>query len=259
MAPTFRRAATETPPAESPERLFDNLPRTRSGRVAQLWSHQADILRDYHQNHESTPDVALELPTGAGKTVPGLLIAEWRRTAKKHRVLYAAPTVQLARQTADAAAAIGLNVVTLTGTHHAWPSADKLAYERGAAVGVTTYSTVFNTVPALEPAQTLLFDDAHAGEQYVAGSWSISIGRRAKDGLYLDTLAILAGAMSGVRYQELREKDGPVRRPAQVIGVTEMQALAPKLAAHFRALEKDTDQYWSHESIGDRLDRCLAS
>lgn len=258
MTPTFRKATPTTPVAESPERLFDDLPRTRTGGPAQLWSHQADILRDYHRAHQRTSDVALELPTGAGKTLPGLLIAEWRRRAKNHRVLYAAPTVQLARQTAAAAANIGLSAVTLTGSHRTWPVADKMSYERAAAVGITTYSTVFNTVPALEPAQTLLFDDAHAGEQYVAGSWSISISRFEDDELYSSVLAILRQAISGVRYQELLEGEDPVRRSVQLVGVAEMRTLAPRLATVFRGLERSTPQYWAHENLGERLDRCVA-
>ena len=55
----------------------------------------------YHEKHLRSADVAIELPTGAGKTIPGLLIAEWRRIFSGHRVLYACPTQQLARQVAE--------------------------------------------------------------------------------------------------------------------------------------------------------------
>lgn len=75
------------------------------------------MLRAYHQQHLATPDVALELPTGAGKTLPGLLITEWRRRSRHHRVLYACPTQQLARQTAEAAGRLGIETVTLVGRH----------------------------------------------------------------------------------------------------------------------------------------------
>lgn len=44
-----------------------------------LWSEQADVLRIYAETHVDDHDVALELPTGSGKTLVGLLIAEWRR------------------------------------------------------------------------------------------------------------------------------------------------------------------------------------
>ncbi|MGV8979209.1 MAG: DEAD/DEAH box helicase [Cellulomonas sp.] len=258
MSPTFRRAALPSPVAESPERLFDDLPRTRTGGPASLWAHQADILREYHRAHQRTADIALELPTGAGKTLPGLLIAEWRRRAMNHRVLYATPTKQLAHQTAAAASAIGLEVVTLTGSHRSWSVTDKVAYERGSAVAITTYSTIFNGAPQLEPAQTLLFDDAHAGEQYVASSWSIDVSRFADAELYTSVLAAVRGTMSGVSYQRLLEGEDPFRRTVQLIGVAEMRRLAPGLAEIFRALDKGTGQFWANETIGDRLDRCVA-
>ncbi len=58
-----------------PESLFRDL-KQRSSRIQYLWSHQADILRTWHQNYLTLKDVALELPTGTGKTLIGLLIAD---------------------------------------------------------------------------------------------------------------------------------------------------------------------------------------
>src|SRR4051812_41648644 len=85
----------------TPEELYRDLPR-RSGAVPGLWAHQADTLREY-VGHVSAADVALELPTGTGKTLTGLLIAEWTRKTRNARVLYACPTKQLARQVAASA------------------------------------------------------------------------------------------------------------------------------------------------------------
>ncbi|WP_443218004.1 DEAD/DEAH box helicase [Pseudonocardia sp. TMWB2A] len=67
--------------------------------------------RDGIGRHLSSPDVVLELPTGAGKTLPGLLITEWRRQMFGRPVVYACPTQNLARQTARAAERVGLDIV----------------------------------------------------------------------------------------------------------------------------------------------------
>lgn len=64
--------------AADPEALFGELPRTPKG-VGALWSHQADQLRTYAEEHRDSADVALELPTGSGKTLVGLLIAEFTK------------------------------------------------------------------------------------------------------------------------------------------------------------------------------------
>lgn len=181
--PRFRRREKESPVAESPELLFGDLPRLPD-RVGPLWSHQADLLRTYHEQHQDTPDVALELPTGSGKTLVGLLIAEWRRRSLRHRVLYACPTKQLALQVAEKAAAEGIQVVLLIGSHRDWDQRDWSRYSQAAAIGVTTYSAIFNSNPRLGDAQTLLFDDAHAGEQYAAGAWSLAVPRTSP--LYFD-------------------------------------------------------------------------
>lgn len=68
------------------------------GAVPGLWLHQGDVLRAYLTDHEATPGLALELPTGTGKTLPGLVIAEWVRREAAGPVAYACPTNQLARQ-----------------------------------------------------------------------------------------------------------------------------------------------------------------
>src|SRR5712692_2148596 len=136
MQPSFRRRVSAPPPAESPERLFDDLPRTRDGAPS-LWAHQADMLRDYHEHHLQTPDLALELPTGAGKTLPALLIAEWRRSALKQRVAYACPNHQLAHQVAAEADRQGIQVVTLVGSHHDWATSAAAKYDSSRAVAIT--------------------------------------------------------------------------------------------------------------------------
>ncbi|MER6532078.1 hypothetical protein [Streptomyces sp. NPDC001508] len=69
-------------PFPSPEELYlsSTLPRTNTA-VDGLWLHQGDVIREYAERHQRTPDLALELPTGSGKTIPGLLIAEPGSTA----------------------------------------------------------------------------------------------------------------------------------------------------------------------------------
>ncbi|MCI4359773.1 MAG: DEAD/DEAH box helicase, partial [Thermoplasmata archaeon] len=93
----FRRVRVKATPPADPESLFKEL-RTRSPEIRDLFSHQADILRSYAQNHIETSDVSLELPTGSGKTLVGLLIAEFRRRIRRERALYLCPTRQLAFQ-----------------------------------------------------------------------------------------------------------------------------------------------------------------
>ncbi len=50
-----------------------------------------------------------------------------------------------------------------------WNQAELAQYTRGDAIAITTYSAIFNLNSYLDDAQTLVFDDAHAAEGYVAG------------------------------------------------------------------------------------------
>jgi len=126
------------PAPANPADLYRELPKGADA-PANVWLHQGDLLRVYHRQHLETPDVALELPTGAGKTLVGMLIAEWRRRAKGQRAAYLCLTRQLARQVAARAASYGIRPVTLIGRHTQWSPADRMKFEAGQAVAITTY------------------------------------------------------------------------------------------------------------------------
>ncbi|MFF4227991.1 DEAD/DEAH box helicase [Streptomyces sp. NPDC001820] len=174
--PRFKRRTDAVAGAADPETLFGELPRTPKG-VGALWSHQADQLREYANEHRDTPDVALELPTGSGKTLVGLLISEWRRTLGQ-RVVYACPTKQLARQVLYKAQDQGIPAVLLIGRHRDWDQPELARYTRGEAIAITVYSAIFNLNSHLSDAHTLVFDDAHAAEGFVAEAWALNVRRR---------------------------------------------------------------------------------
>ena len=106
----------------------------------------------------------LTVPTGGGKTLVGLLLAEYRRRAHGQRIAYLCPNIQLVRQAASKASGYGIPAVTLTGRQADYGPGDFRSYNRAQAVAVTTYHGVFNSNPRIDAAQTLVLDDAHAGE-----------------------------------------------------------------------------------------------
>lgn len=174
--PVFPAPARAQVAAVDPETLFGELPRRRDG-VGALWSHQVDQLRTYSATHVETPDVALELPTGSGKTLVGLLIGEWRRRSRRERVVYACPTRQLALQVVAAGQRQGIELYALIDSNRDWDAREVTAYTRSEAIAVTTYSHIFNVNSHLADAKTLIFDDAHAAEGYVADAWALEIPR----------------------------------------------------------------------------------
>ena len=199
---TFIRTTSGGVSYASPGELYRDLPR-RPGAVPGLWAHQAVMLKTF-TTQANKPDVALELPTGTGKTLTGLLIAEWTRRSRHARVIYACPTQQLARQVAAAAYREGIDTALLIGRHADWPVSAHVAYEAAEAIAVTTYSSIFNSNTHLADADLILFDDAHAGEQYVGEAYSLDLGRWKAPAEYAATLETIAPALDGVFLERLR-------------------------------------------------------
>ena len=195
----------------SPEELYlsSTLPRTADA-VGSLWTHQGDVIRGYAEKHQDTPDLALELPTGTGKTLPGLLIGEWVRRRFKEPVVYATPTKQLARQVAATAEREGIPAAVLTGSAKDWEPAEAASVEGSEAIGITTYSSIFNSNPKLPEPQLLIFDDAHAGEQFVGNEYGINIRRHDDEEAYFDVLkALKKPFLSELVFQRLEGEPDP--------------------------------------------------
>lgn len=163
---------------DTPEVLFNDL---RSRQVKGLLAHQADILREYAKDGVARADVAIQMPTGSGKTLVGLLIAEWRRRKFGTSALYVCPTNQLVHQvTEQALTRYGINALAFTGPKSEYKPADGAAYQAAEAVAVTSYSSLFNVKPFFDAPQTIVLDDAHSAEGYIASTWSVRIERTNK-------------------------------------------------------------------------------
>lgn len=245
----------DTAPAiDSPEALFRTLRPSDSG-VRHLWAHQADLLRDYQALPAAAIDVAVELPTGAGKTLVGQLLGEYRRRASGQRVAYLCPNSQLAAQAAAKAAGYGIDAVLLVGPKTGYDRADYTAFMRASAIAITNYHSVFNSNPAID-AQTIVLDDAHAGEGAVADLWSVTSERG--EPLYQALVGAVADALPKPHVERLRDGALDPRRRGDV-------ELVPPLAVAERAdilrdaiAEHARDHnVWSGQMIADEIAHCL--
>ncbi len=246
-------------PPDSPEALFREL-RPRDPSVRDLLLRQGDALRAYHQLDTAAPDVAIELPTGAGKTLVGLLVAEWRRLALEQRVAYLCPTVQLANQAVTKAHDYGLDVVNLTGSHRRWDPSDVSRFTRHQAVAVATYSTVFNSDPKLDSTQTLILDDAHSGENPVASTWSIS-AQREDGSLYAQLLAAVIDELPDHVAEQLRDDslDPYLRWSVELVPPIVVFRRAGQIndALKAHAASGEDQNFFARRAIGNCVNRCL--
>jgi hypothetical protein len=138
-------------------------------------------------------DIAMQLPTGSGKTLVGLFIAEWRRRKFRERVVYLCPTRQLVHQTVEQAEKMyGIDALAFAGSKRKYSPADRADYMMRSKIAVSTYSALFNTHPFFEDPDTIILDDAHAAENYIAKMWSLEISKSD------DAVAALHAALAGV-------------------------------------------------------------
>jgi hypothetical protein len=66
---------------------------------------------------------------------------------------------------------------SLIGSSRNWNVAEESAVEGAEAIGITTYSAIFNSSPKVLEPRLVVFDDAHAGEQFVGEEYGVTIRR----------------------------------------------------------------------------------
>jgi hypothetical protein len=254
----FEPVGTPQPVPADPVALFDEIPRV-PGAIPELWRSQADLLREYAARHTESDDVAFELPTGTGKTMVGLLVSAWRRASFGKPVVYACPTKQLVHQVADVAARERIPAVSLVDSWKSWASGDVVRYESGEAIALTTYSHVFNVSPKLGNFGTVLFDDAHAAEQFVAESWTVDVGRKSQQASYSALLDVVKGGLDGTYHQRLLSPspDMATRKDVRLIVPSRHGTMVAQLESAMTEFPEGSEEWWRAQATRSGLRSCL--
>jgi len=103
----------------------------------------------------------------------------------------------------------------LLGSHKTWSPADQSRYDSGEALGIVTYSAIFNAAPKVGEPGTIVFATPTRLKQYVAEAWSVSVNRFQDDKAYLALLKVVRPALSGMFYQRMENTVGRHPGPAR--------------------------------------------
>ena len=253
----FKKAQTPQTAPETPDRLFRDLPRRKH---ASLFDHQGQVLRTYVTQAQDAPDVALQLPTGSGKTLVGLLLADWRRRKFRERVLYLCPTRQLVAQVVDEATSkYGLAVEPLTGRATDFPPPARAAYEDAARIAVTTYSGLFNTNPYFHDPNVVVLDDAHTSENYIADLWTFRVRRSSPDDetLFRSLAGVVKDSLHSTAYAKLvGENSTDAASWVDKIPTPHLATIVDELHSAINEYMDGAAQRYAWRMIGDHLDAC---
>ncbi|MFF2606889.1 DEAD/DEAH box helicase family protein [Arthrobacter koreensis] len=158
------------------------------------------VLDEFASTHLSSPDVAIEMPTGEGKTLVALLIADYALD-QGWSVAYLTGTKQLAEKVVEEAEDLGLDVVRFSARNYGGDDLDD--FHQAQAAGVMNYWVYFNSSPVPKPADLVIFDDAHLAEQPLSGLHTLRIPYADEEGKRLyraicDRLLIFAERYPGL-------------------------------------------------------------
>ena len=160
----------------SPQEMYEDY---KKKKIKGVLDYQADILSEYVKDeYFNCSNVALELPTGSGKTLVGLLIAEYRRRKFNEKVVYVCPNNQLVNQVVtQAKEEYDIPVVEFTGRQLDYSQEDISNYIDCSKIAITNYSSIFNVNSFFSEADIIIFDDAHSAEGYIAKNWTVTVDR----------------------------------------------------------------------------------
>ncbi|WP_137665520.1 DEAD/DEAH box helicase family protein [Enterococcus hulanensis] len=240
----------------TPQEMFkDNKKRKIEGPLA----YQSKMIDIYMQTAFKSKDVAIELPTGSGKTIIGLLIGEFRRRKYNEKVVYVCPNNQLVNQVAETAEEkYGISVTTFTGSKKEYNPQDKSEYLRSTSMAVTNYSSIFNANSYFQNADVLIFDDTHSADGYIANNWTLNINRYIDKDLFYQLLATMKSIISESDYdrmwsENLTEED---KNWCDLVPALQLKEIESSIKTQIDNYVEDTDMYYSWSKIRNNLLAC---
>lgn len=241
----------------NPIELFYTLPKSEKS-VGDLWFPQGEALKAWDEQRNKN-DVLINLDTGGGKTLLGLLIAQAIVNEGNKRVIYLCSNNQLVSQVKEKAGDYNLKVTTYTGKE----KYSDFGYTKGENPLITSYHTLFNgrSVFLNDEIDALIFDDAHTVQNILRGQFTLRIeNEEVFEGAYIKICELFS------EYYKTVNRDGTFRDI--VDGNDDTVLFVPTFVWKFYIDEikqilfnsdiQDSRNGFAWEFLKDNLDMCSA-
>jgi len=147
---------------------------TLRGSIKNIWEPQAEALRKWHAKRDCN-DTVIQMNTGGGKTLVGLLVAQSLLNELNRRIVYVVANNQLVEQTLARASEIGVSPASRYSSE--WHRREE--FESADTFCVTNYAAVFNGFSTFRDKDVagFVFDDAHVAETSIRDCFTLKISR----------------------------------------------------------------------------------
>ncbi len=257
----FKTKKIENSDFQTPQEMFqDNKLKTIKG----ILDYQSQMLDNYLQtiseNNIVDKNVAIELPTGSGKTLVGLLIGEFHRRKYKRKCLFLCPTNQLVSQVCQQAREqYGIIAIPFIGKQANYDVQSKTKYLLNEAIGITTYSSFFVANSFFNDPEILIFDDVHSSEEYIVDNWSLEISRQKHPVLFAQVVEYLSDIIGGSGVSRLKQSDPYTSDVMNWIDMLPRPKIVGKIKGLYDILQagtKDNNLKYAWGRIADHLADC---
>lgn len=232
-------------------------------RIKGLLDYQTEILKKYMSESErGSNDLSLELPTGSGKTLVGLLICEFRRRKYHERVVFVCLNKQLVRQVIDEARQrYQIPVVGFTGKFSEYSQNDFVKFEDSSAIAVVDYSAIFNNYSKFSEVGTFIFDDAHNASDYIDNNWTVRISKVENESTFDRVVAAMRSVLDDTSIGHLSGNVTPDSSWCNMLTWPAQDEVSERfIEVVSYELDKDNDSlgssYYAWKNIQDHLPAC---
>lgn len=237
-----------------PLQIFNGL--TLRGNIENIWATQTEALSEWHGARQES-DLVIQMNTGGGKTLVGLLVAKSLANETGGRVIYACPTKQLIEQTSKRATECSLEVAQYMDGQ--WTNRE--IYESAKGPCLTTYAALFNgkSIFLRDSIDAIIFDDAHVAYNSVRSAYTIVYERESEEA---SKIASLFGRYflknHSERFKGLWQNNST---DILVAPCFEVRRSSESLKSHLltAGIEKDKNNLFAWEHLKDNIADCAIS